>query len=74
MSDFQTLFSLSGADENVRQVEPVEQLPKIDSVSAKLGRDSIRFAVSGLKRAWAMKSERRRSGYTTNWAEVLTVA
>lgn len=46
----------------------------VDSVNAKMGRDSVRFAVSGLKRAWMTKSERRSPRYTTSWSELLKVS
>lgn len=34
-------------------------------MSARYGRDTVKFAVSGIKRAWQTKYERRTPRYTT---------
>lgn len=45
----------------------------VDQVNRKLGRDTVRFAVSGLKRSWQTKAEKRSQRYTTCWSEVLAI-
>ncbi|HEY9283356.1 MAG TPA: Y-family DNA polymerase [Pyrinomonadaceae bacterium] len=45
----------------------------VDRINAKLGRDAVRFAVSGLKREWMTRCEKRSPRYTTSWSELLTV-
>lgn len=45
----------------------------VDPINAKLSRDAVRFAASGLKREWMTRCANRSPRYTTNWAELLTV-
>ncbi len=60
------LFEESTEEEN-------ELINTLDSINNKLGKDSISFLSSGIKRDWDMKRERRSPRYTTNWAEILVV-
>jgi Domain of unknown function (DUF4113) len=41
----------------------------MDKINARFGRGSIRFAVAGLKKPWAMQVEKRSPRYTTEWGE-----
>jgi DNA polymerase V len=43
----------------------------IDSINERWGRDTIRYAASGIARPWAMKQEHRTPRYTTKWDELL---
>lgn len=45
----------------------------VDEINRKVGRDTVRFAVSGIRRAWQTKFERRSPRYTTAWSDVLAV-
>ena len=45
----------------------------VDQLNRKFGADKVRFAVSGLKREWQTKCERRTPRYTTAWGEVLAI-
>lgn len=46
----------------------------VDQINAKMGRDTVRYAVSGFKHEWKTKFEKRSQRYTTSWNELLTVA
>jgi DNA polymerase V len=46
----------------------------IDGINARHGRDAVTLAVSGRKRPWGLRSERRSPRYTTEWDELLKVA
>jgi len=45
----------------------------VDQVNNYWGKDFIRFAATGTKRRWKMKSEQKSPRYTTNWNELLTI-
>lgn len=45
----------------------------IDRINAEHGRDMMRLAVTGIRRGWTLRSERRSPRYTTNWDELLSV-
>jgi DNA polymerase V len=45
----------------------------VDDINKKFGRDTVRFAVSGIKRAWQTRFERRTPRYTTAWSDVLAI-
>lgn len=42
----------------------------MDKLNNSLGRDTVRFAGSGIKRDWEMKREKLSPRYTTNWKEL----
>ncbi len=42
----------------------------IDDINTRWGRDTIRYAASGVKRPWAMKQGNRSARYTTRWDEL----
>ncbi len=46
----------------------------VDALNARYGSDTIKFAVSGLKRRWLTNFEMRSHRYTTDWSELLTIA
>jgi DNA polymerase V len=43
----------------------------VDEINARMGRDTVRFAGSGLRRGWRMLSGHRSPRYTTRWDELL---
>lgn len=45
----------------------------VDSLNSRNGRDTVRYASSGIKQEWQMKMSYRSDRYTTNWAELLKV-
>jgi DNA polymerase V len=42
----------------------------IDKVNIKWGRETVRLAATGIKRAWTMRQEKRSPRYTTVWKEL----
>lgn len=42
----------------------------IDAINADYGRDTIRLAATGMRRAWTMRASRRSPRYTTCWSEL----
>ncbi len=49
------------------------QMKVIDSINAKMGRDTIKLSSAGTKQDWKMKSQFKSQNYTTRWNELLTV-
>jgi len=45
----------------------------IDIINKDIGRDTVRFASSGINQNWQMKMSFRSRRYTTNWSELMTV-
>jgi DNA polymerase V len=45
----------------------------VDGLNGIWGRDTIKFASSGIEQDWKMKMEFRSKRYTTNWNELLTI-
>lgn len=45
----------------------------IDKVNSLYGRDSLKYANTGISRDWLMKREKKSPNYTTNWGEILTI-
>lgn len=48
-------------------------MESIDIINKDIGRDTVKFASSGLKQNWQMKMSFRSRRYTTNWSELMTV-
>lgn len=46
----------------------------LDKLNADHGRGTVRFAASGIKQGWKLRCEQRSPRYTTEWAELLSVA
>ena len=62
-----TLFSNLDYDKN-------ETIMKaLDDMNKRYGRDFVRFASSGLRRTWSMKSEQCSPRFTTEWDEILKI-
>jgi DNA polymerase V len=42
----------------------------LDSINSRWGRDTLRFAASGIKRDWKNRQERKSPAYTTRWKDL----
>ena len=61
---------------NLFAQENRESLPlmeTVDRINQAWGRNTIRFAVEGLKQSWQMKQSHKSPAYTTSWAEIPVV-
>jgi DNA polymerase V len=45
----------------------------VHQLNRRFGADTVRFAVSGIKREWEAKCERRTPRYTAAWGEVPSI-
>ena len=45
----------------------------LDRLNVSYGRDTLKYASTGMSRDWLMKRERKSQSYTTNWSEILTI-
>ena len=45
----------------------------VDTINRRLGRDSVFYAASGVKREWAMAATMKSQHFTTDWRELLRV-
>lgn len=45
----------------------------IDQINARMGRDTIKFGITGFKQHWQTKFDKRSPRYTTAWNEILSV-
>ncbi len=45
----------------------------VDAINRRYGRDRIRFASTGIDRAWKLKAEFHSPRYTTRWGELLAM-
>lgn len=45
----------------------------LDQLNAEWGRETVKFAASGLERKWKLRSEQRSPRYTTDWDDLLKV-
>jgi DNA polymerase V len=45
----------------------------IDKINARFGKDTIRFAATGIEREWKQRQSRRSPLYTTSWKDLLVV-
>lgn len=45
----------------------------LDRLNVSYGRDTLKYASTGMSRDWLMKRERKSPSYTTNWSEILTI-
>lgn len=58
---------------NSDQKKLLTVMKAIDGLNYVWGRDTIKFASSGIKQEWKMKMDYRSPRYTTNWNELLTI-
>jgi DNA polymerase V len=45
----------------------------LDAINRRMGRDSVFYAASGIKRDWAMARNMNSQHFTTDWSHILTV-
>ena len=45
----------------------------VDRINTDWGRNTVRFAVTGMQRSWAMKQNRKSPCYTTRWQDLKQV-
>jgi len=45
----------------------------LDRLNISYGRDTVKYASTGISRDWLMKREKKSQSYTTNWNEILTI-
>ncbi len=64
----------TGLFDNVSREKVRRVLQVMDEINASMGQDTLRFAATGLRRAWEMRCDRRSPRYTTRWDELLTLA
>ena len=46
---------------------------KIDDINKKMGRETVLYAASGIKRKWKMRRQKLSKAFTTSWDELPTV-
>lgn len=70
----------AGAVQGSLSAPPVEESGRnkalmgvIDQVNVKWGRETVRLAATGIKRAWTMRQGKRSPRYTTVWDELPVV-
>ena len=49
------------------------RMKAVDALNGRYGRDTVRFAATGIRRAWKLRSEFISPRYTTCWEELLTM-
>ena len=49
------------------------RMQAVDKLNGRYGRDTVRFAATGVSRAWKLRREFISPRYTTCWEELLTV-
>ncbi|GAA0204115.1 Y-family DNA polymerase [Kangiella japonica] len=50
-----------------------ELMQAVDSINAKYGKGTAKFALQGFNQKWSMKSERRSKDFTSNWNDIVKV-
>ena len=61
---------LSFLEKNYLDDERSDLMRAIDNLNRSMGRDTVRYAGSGIKRDWEMKRELLSPRYTTNWKDL----
>ena len=61
---------LSFLEKSYLDDERSDLMKAIDSLNRSMGRDTVRYAGSGIKRDWEMKRELLSPRYTTNWKDL----
>ena len=46
----------------------------LDSINRRIGRDTVFYAASGIKRDWAMSASMKSQHFTTGWHQLLHVS
>ena len=45
----------------------------VDELNAEYGRATVKFAASGVRQGWTLRSDQRSPHYTTTWDKLLRV-
>ena len=61
----ETLF-----DDPIQRAQSTKLMAAMDAINAEFGRDTVRTAMSGTEKRWAMRSENRSPRFTTCWDEL----
>ncbi len=71
----QDLFISSQNFENIKSEKIQQTIEQINKIFGKnqAGNDNIFYAIQGVKKSWAMKSDNRSWRYTTNINEIVKV-
>ncbi len=72
----QDLFTSSQNFENIKSEKIQQTIEQINKIFGKnqAGNDNIFYAIQGVKKSWAMKSDNRSWRYTTNINEIVEVS
>ena len=65
------LFDVSNDEEKMRSRNLMSVM---DTINEIYGRDTLRFATTGVIQVWKTKSEQRSPKYTTCWQDLLEVS
>lgn len=61
-------------EDNIFSIDKETNLMRVfDKLNIFYGRDTLKYASTGISRDWLMKRERKSKSYTTNWSEILTI-
>jgi DNA polymerase V len=61
-------------EDNVASIAKETNLMRVlDRLNIFYGRDTLKYASTGISRDWLMKREKKSQSYTTNWSEILTI-
>jgi len=71
LSRFEQAQSVQGSLFEWQKAEESRQLMQlVDSINREWGSETLRFAVTGLERAWQMQAAMRSPRFTTQWGEL----
>ncbi|NJL99714.1 MAG: DUF4113 domain-containing protein [Synechococcaceae cyanobacterium SM2_3_2] len=71
LSRFEQAQSVQGSLFEWQRVEESRQLMQmVDGINREWGSETLRFAVTGLERAWQMQAAMRSPRFTTQWQEL----
>jgi len=74
LSRFEQAQSVQGSLFEWQKVEESRQLMQVvDGINREWGSETLRFAVTGLERAWQMQAAMRSPRFTTQWQEIPSV-
>lgn len=59
-----TLFEQGDSDKRLALMQA------IDRINSQNGRNTIKFASSGIKQSWLMKQDKKTKAYTTSWSDL----
>jgi DNA polymerase V len=60
-------------DEPAAREKSARLMAAVDAINRDFGRGTVRAAIGGVARRWAMRAENRSPRYTTRWEELPVV-